>query len=220
MRVVDDLRIDAERYARTGIAEAVYAPGKTIRQVLDAAATLLERADGAVLVTRTDDQQRAALAETFPDARIDPIGRVVVLRAAPVPQPLGTVAIVTAGTSDLPVGHEAMRVAEALGAKCDLLADRGVAGLHRTIEAAGQLRDADVVIAVAGMEGALPSVLAGLIEAPIVAVPTSVGYGASFEGITALLAMLSSCAPGVAVVGIDNGFGAAAHAIKILRGRG
>jgi pyridinium-3,5-biscarboxylic acid mononucleotide synthase len=216
---VEDIRIDAERFARTGIAEAVYAPGKTVQQVLQACDVLLKRSKGAVIATRVDEVQREALVAQFPDAEVNIPGRLVVMRAEAPETLLGTVAIVTAGTSDLPVAHEAAAVASAMGAKCDLLADRGVAGLHRTIEAAGQLTTADVVIAVAGMEGALPSVLAGLIQAPIVAVPTSVGYGSSMEGITALLAMMSACAPGVAVVGIDNGFGAAVHAIKILRGR-
>lgn len=216
---MNDVRIDADRAARTGIPEAVYAPGKTIPQVLAAVRDLLERSPGAVLVTRCDPSQAAALQEHHPDVEIDDVARVAVLRRSQVSPPLGTIAIVTGGTSDAPVAREAAIVAEALGAKTDLLLDRGVAGLHRTLEAAEQLRDADVVIAVAGMEGALPSVLAGLLPMPIVAVPTSVGYGSSLEGVTALLSMLASCAPGIAVVGIDNGFGAAVHAIKILRTR-
>ena len=125
--------------------------------------------------------------------------------------------MVTAGTADLPVAHEAMAVAEALGAKVVRIADIGVAGLHRTLAAQSDLRAADVLIVVAGMEGALPSVIAGLVSSPVIAVPTSVGYGASFGGLAALLAMLNSCAPGIAVVNIDNGFGAAALAARILK---
>jgi NCAIR mutase (PurE)-related protein len=218
MRAVDDLRIDTERHARTGIAEAIYAPGKSDRQLLEAAAELLGSPGGAVLATRCDDAQLDALAEAYPEAMLDRVGRVAVLRAVDE-APLGIVAVVSAGTSDLPVAQEAATCAAGLGAKIELLVDRGVAGLHRTIDAASQLHDVDVVIAVAGMEGALPSILGGLVTAPIVAVPTSVGYGASLGGVTALLAMLASCAPGIAVVGIDNGFGAAVHAIKILRSR-
>ena len=219
MSLVEDMRIDTDRVWRTGIAEAVYAPGKTVAQVLEASRRLLAVDAGAVLVTRCSDEQLEALGEAFPEATLDEIGRVAVLRRQEETPPLGTVAIVTGGTVDLPVAREAGTCVEALGAKCDLLVDRGVAGLHRAIEAAELLRDADVVIAVAGFEGALPSVLGGLIAAPLIGVPTSTGYGAAFEGITALLSMLSSCAPGLAVLGIDNGFGAAVHAVKILRGR-
>jgi hypothetical protein len=130
---------------------------------------------------------------------------------------LGTVAVVGAGTSDLPVAEEAAVTAEALGARVERLADVGVAGLHRLLARLDELRRADVVVAVAGMEGALPSVLAGLVAAPVIAVPTSIGYGASFGGLAPLLAMLNACAPGVSVVNIDNGFGAAVVAVRILR---
>ncbi|MFP5225185.1 MAG: nickel pincer cofactor biosynthesis protein LarB, partial [Actinomycetota bacterium] len=188
-------------------------------QVVEALRGLLGSTEGAVLATRCNADQVSAVALALPEARIEPDCGVVVARDAGRSPPLGVVAIVTAGTSDLPVGREATVVAAALGAKVDLLADRGVAGLHRTLAAADAITDADVVIAVAGMEGALPSVIGGLTAAPVIAVPTSTGYGSSFEGITAMLAMMSSCTPGIGVVGIDNGFGAAALAIRILKGQ-
>jgi len=144
---------------------------------------------------------------------------VITLRAAPDDAPLGAVTVACAGTSDLPVAQEAMVVAQAIGCKCALITDVGVAGLHRTLAVQGELRAADVLIVVAGMEGALPSVIAGLVSAPVIAVPTSIGYGSSFGGLAALLAMLNSCAPGSAVVNIDNGFGAAVLASRILRAR-
>jgi pyridinium-3,5-biscarboxylic acid mononucleotide synthase len=217
--VDDALSLDPRRESRTGLPEVVYGPGKTPQQVVAALRGLLEATEGAVLATHCDETQMAAVAQALTDARIERDCGVVVAREASVSPPYGTVAVVTAGTSDLRVGREAAVVAAALGAKVDLLADKGVAGLHRTLAAADAMADADVVIAVAGMEGALPSVIGGLTSAPVVAVPTSTGYGSSFEGITAMLAMMSSCSPGIGVVGIDNGFGAAALAIRILRGR-
>jgi NCAIR mutase (PurE)-related protein len=216
---LEDARVDHHRELRTGQAEAVFAPGKTPRQVRDQAVALAARASGAVFVTRASAEQAAAVMEALPDAVHDERSKLVVVKRAPVPSPLGIVAVLSAGTADLPVAEEAAIATDALGAEVDRLYDVGVAGVHRVLEHRGRLNDADCVVVVAGMEGALPSVVAGLTSRPVIAVPTSVGYGASFEGLSALLAMLSSCAPGIAVVNIDNGFGAAHVAHRILRTR-
>ena len=213
---LDFARIDTHRELRTGLPEVIYCPGKTPDQVRAIAATMLEHPGGALVATRADPEHFAAVHGLSDEIRYDETGRTIVLRAASG-APLGLIAVVTAGTADLPVAHEAMAVAEALGAKVARIADLGVAGLHRTLAAQSELRAADVLIVVAGMEGALPSVIAGLVSSPVIAVPTSVGYGASFGGLAALLAMLNSCAPGIAVVNIDNGFGAAALAARILK---
>lgn len=211
-------RIDTHRELRTGLPEVIYCPGKTPEQVRAIATELLTHPGGALLCTRADDTQFAAVADLHRAVRYDPVGRTIVVREA-VGAPIGTVAVVTGGTSDLPVAHEALACIEAMGAKTSLITDVGVAGIHRTLAAQADLRAADLLIVVAGMEGALASVVAGLVSSPIVAVPTSVGYGASFGGLAALLSMLNSCAPGIAVVNIDNGFGAAAVAARILRAR-
>jgi pyridinium-3,5-biscarboxylic acid mononucleotide synthase len=170
-----------------------------------------------VFVTRATQEQAAAVAEVLPKAFYEELSRLIVARRAERDPELGSVAVVSAGTSDLPVAEEAAQAAEALGLSVGRTYDVGVAGIHRVIEHRDEIESAGCVIVVAGMEGALPSVVAGLVSRPIVAVPTSVGYGAAFEGIAALLAMLSSCAPGVTVVNIDNGFGAAMAAHRILR---
>jgi NCAIR mutase (PurE)-related protein len=215
---LDFARIDTHRELRTGLPEVIYCPGKTPEQVRAIAAEMLGHPGGALVATRADPVHFAAVHDLSDDVRYDETGRTIVLRARSG-APLGHIAVVTAGTADLPVAHEAMAVAEALGAKVTRIADIGVAGLHRTLAAQSDLRAADVLIVVAGMEGALPSVIAGLVSSPVIAVPTSVGYGASFGGLAALLAMLNSCAPGIAVVNIDNGFGAAALAARILKAR-
>ena len=215
---LDFARIDTHRELRTGLPEVIYCPGKTPEQVRAIAAEMLSHPGGALVATRADPAQFAAVHDLSEEVRYDEVGRTIVLRAHHG-APLGLVAVVTAGTADLPVAHEAIAVAEALGAKVTRIADIGVAGLHRTLAAQSDLRAADVLIVVAGMEGALPSVIAGLVASPVIAVPTSVGYGASFGGLAALLAMLNSCAPGIAVVNIDNGFGAAALAARILKAR-
>jgi NCAIR mutase (PurE)-related protein len=211
-------RVDTQREARTGVAEVIYAEGKTPAQVRSIARAMLAVPSGPVLVTRASEAVFDALRDLSPEARFHATARVAVLRSSES-EPAGTIAIATGGTSDLPVAEEAAICAEALGAKVDRIVDIGVAGVHRTLAEAGRLRAADVVIAIAGMEGALPSLIAGLVSAPVIAVPTSVGYGASFGGLAALLGMLTSCAPGIAVVNIDNGFGAAALAIRILKGK-
>jgi hypothetical protein len=216
---LSDATIDHHRELRTGQAEAVYAPGKTPEQVREAAAALVARASGAVFVTKAAPEQFHALMEAIPSATYHPRSRLVVAKRAEVATKLGTACVVSAGTADLPVADEAAEAADALGLGVRRVTDVGVAGIHRVLERRAQMEAADVAIVVAGMDGALPSVVAGLISRPVVAVPTSVGYGASFDGLAALLAMLNACAPGVSVVNIDNGFGAALAAHRIVRNR-
>ena len=216
---IEDARVDHHRELRTGQAEAVFAPGKTATQVRDQAASLAARASGAVFVTRATPEQAAAVVEVLPEAVYDERSRLVVVKEAAPGAEAGSVAVLSAGTADLPVAEEAAVAAGALGLGVDRVYDVGVAGMHRVLEHRDRMEDAGCVIVVAGMEGALPSVVAGLTSRTVVAVPTSVGYGASFEGLAALLTMLSSCAPGIAVVNIDNGFGAAHVAHRIVRAR-
>jgi NCAIR mutase (PurE)-related protein len=210
--------LDHDRARRTGAPEVVYAAGKTPVQVVEIARRILGRA-GRCLVTRAADETRAALRDAFPGARINERARTVFIGRAPAP--IGRVCVVSAGTSDLPVAEEAAETLLALGSRVEHLVDVGVAGLHRILLRSPSVRRAHAVIVVAGMEGALPSVVGGLTARPVFAVPTSVGYGASFRGLAALLGMLNSCAPGVAVVNIDNGFGAAfaAHRVNALAAR-
>jgi pyridinium-3,5-biscarboxylic acid mononucleotide synthase len=218
-----DVKLDHHRELRTGVAEAIYAPGKTVEQVVAAATSLAARSSGAAFVTRASPEQVDAVVKAVPGARPHAPCGLVVLREAPRARgsaavaEAGRVCVVTAGTSDRPAAEEAARTAEALGAEVHEIRDVGVAGLHRLLARRHEMEAADCVVVVAGMEGALPSVVAGLVSRPVVAVPTSVGYGASFEGLAALLGMLSSCAPGVVVVNIDNGFGAAEAAWRIVR---
>ena len=216
---LDFARIDHHRALRLGQPEVVFAEGKTVDQLV-VICERLAAADGTFLATRVTDPQGAALADRFPGMRRNLIGRCAWLPAGErAPLGGGTVMVVTAGTSDLPVSEEAAAVLEAMGACVERMNDIGVAGLHRVLAASERLGRAAVVIVVAGMEGALPSVVGGLVAAPVIAVPTSVGYGASFGGIAALLGMLNSCAPGVTVVNIDNGFGAAMAAVRLLAAR-
>lgn len=216
---LDFAQLDHHRALRQGQPEVVFCAGKTVDQVV----TICERlaaASGGFLGTRASPDQAAALKRRFDGLEWNPIGRTVVLRS-PARQAAvvsGTVLVICAGTSDLPVAEEAAATADALGCGVERLTDVGVAGLHRLLSAGESLRSADVLIVVAGMEGALPSVVGGLVSAPVIAVPTSVGYGASFGGLAALLAMLNSCAAGITVVNIDNGFGAAMAAVRILQG--
>jgi NCAIR mutase (PurE)-related protein len=197
----------------------VYCAGKTTEQVVAICQSLV-RESGGFLGTRATDAHAAALRERFPEARWNALARTVVLPAERAPlSPDAVLLIVSAGTSDLPVSEEAAEVALACGLMVQRLTDVGVAGLHRLLGAGESLHRAAAIIVVAGMEGALPSVVGGLVRVPVIAVPTSVGYGASVGGIAALLAMLNSCAAGVTVVNIDNGFGAAVAAFRILRGR-
>jgi NCAIR mutase (PurE)-related protein len=213
---VPDARVDHHRELRTGHPEAIYGPGKTPTQVADIARSLAAEADGAVLVTRATPEQAAAAVAAVPGARYDERSRLVVVKEAR-DATQARVAVAAAGTSDLPVAEEASIALEAAGVEVERITDVGVAGVHRVLEHRETFESADAVIVVAGMEGALPSVVAGLTSTPIVAVPTSVGYGASFDGLAALLAMMSSCAPGVSVVNIDNGFGAAQAAFRLVR---
>ena len=219
---VDDLgfaQLDTHRELRQGLPEAIYAEGKTPDQVVAIARRLLETTTAPVIATRVTPEIASALIEEFPHASHHNLARLVTLRTDQndaVTSALGTIVVVSAGTSDLPVAEEASLVAEALGAHVERITDVGVAGVHRILGVQDRLHDAAVVIVVAGMEGALPTLVGGITSAPVIAVPTSVGYGASFEGLAALLGMLNSCAAGVAVVNIDNGFGAAAFALRLL----
>jgi len=211
-----EARVDHHRALRRGFPEVVYGAGKTPEQAVEIARSIAAHGQ-TVLITRATPAVAAAVTEAFPAAQSDPVARTVVIRAGEVPALPGRVLVVSAGTSDQPVATEAQVTLETLGCTVERLADVGVAGLHRVLSAQAQLREADVIIAVAGMEGALPSVIAGLTDRPVIAVPTSVGYGASFGGLAALLGMLSGCAPGLVVVNIDNGFGAAYAAATFLR---
>jgi hypothetical protein len=222
-------RIDHHRPLRQGLLEAVYGPGKTADQCAAIVAELLaEPAGQPVLLTRADPDQAAAALARNPGGRRTRTGQagtrgteragpdLSLVAWRPAAERPGRVLVVTAGTADLPVAEECDATLAALGLRPDLLTDCGVAGIHRLLANADDMAEADAVVVVAGMEGALPSIVAGVTPAPVVAVPTSTGYGAAFEGITALLAMLASCAAGVTVVGIDNGFGAACAVSRLL----
>jgi NCAIR mutase (PurE)-related protein len=213
-------RVDHHRGLRQHIGETVYGPGKTPEQCARIVVELLAEPSGPVLLTRADpDQVKAATAAADAagfGATVTDSGAYATVSWRPHAERPGRVLVLTAGTADLPVAEECRSVLEAMGFRPRLLADCGVAGLHRLLASLDELLDADAVVVVAGMEGALASLTGGITGAPIVAVPTSVGYGASLEGVTALLAMLASCAAGVSVVGIDNGFGAACAVARIL----
>jgi pyridinium-3,5-biscarboxylic acid mononucleotide synthase len=210
--------IDHHRALRQGFPEVVYGAGKTSEQLVAIARRIADRGDG-VLATRVADDVVPALLAALPGAEHNALARTVMLRAAQPPASArGTALIVTAGTSDLPVAEEAAVTADAMACVTERLTDVGVAGIHRVLANRGVLERAAVVIVVAGMDGALASVVGGLVRAPVIAVPTSVGYGASFGGIAPLLTMLNSCAAGVTVVNIDNGFGAAVAAARIRHG--
>lgn len=209
-------KVDHHRALRRGFPEAVFGAGKTPEQILAIVSRIAAQGQN-VIVTRTIPEVHRLVVASHPAASFHHAARCLTLaqrEAEPLP---GRLAVVCAGTSDVPVAEEAAVTAEFLGAAVERVFDVGVAGLHRLLERAATLRDADVLVVAAGMEGALPSVVGGLVDAPVVAVPTSVGYGASFGGLAALLAMLNSCASGVAVVNIDNGFGAAYLACLMLR---
>ena len=211
--------LDHDRAGRTGMPEVVFCQGKTPEQVVAIVGRLLTN-EGRALATRASAETAEAVLAAYPQAQWHAAARVISLGALPVPpcaDDAPFVAVVTAGTGDIPVAEEAALTLEFLGHCVRRVYDVGVAGIHRLMNRLDVLRQARVIIAVAGMEGALASVLGGLVACPLVAVPTSVGYGASFGGLAALLAMLNSCAPGVAVVNIDNGFGAAVHAHQIMR---
>jgi NCAIR mutase (PurE)-related protein len=207
--------IDHHRALRQGFPEVIYGAGKTPEQVLDIASRIAAHGDG-VLATRLSSDAQSLLADRLPNVEINAIARTAYLRGNEPPVPgTGTVAVVTAGTSDLPVAEECAVTLTALGNCVARVTDVGVAGIHRVLAKRDELVQAAVVIVIAGMDGALPSVVGGLVRAPVIAVPTSVGYGAAFEGIAPLLTMLNSCAAGITVVNIDNGFGAAVAASRI-----
>lgn len=213
--------LDHQRALRTGFPEVVFGQGKSAAQIVAIVRRLAAR-HGLVLATRVDGEGRAALAAAFPRAEVHERARCVVLRRrAARGAGRGRVLVVCAGTADLPVAEEALVTARVMGSRAELIADVGVAGLHRLLAHRVRLRGARVVVVVAGLEGALPSVVGGLVDRPLIAVPTSVGYGAHFDGLAPLLAMLNSCAAGVTVVNVDNGFGAgyAAHLVNSA-GRG
>jgi NCAIR mutase (PurE)-related protein len=201
-------QVDLGRLERRGFPEAVYSEGKSPEDVAAIVRVLVEK-NGVALATRASQLQYEKVRELSPDARFEPVGRCIVVERSPLPKLPGRVAVVSAGTTDKPVVEEARVTLELFGNSVEMIPDVGVAGIHRTLAAKERIDLCSIVIVVAGMEGALPSVIAGLVSKPVIAVPTSVGYGASFGGIAALLGMLNSCAGGVTVVNIDNGFGAA-----------
>lgn len=210
--------IDHHRQIRRGFPEVIYCPGKTNEQIIEIFSKLAEKGNN-VLATRAEESVFKALADTkkFPKVRYERLARAIVLEQKEVKTSKNILPIITAGTADIPVAEEAKVTAQIMGQRTELICDVGVAGLHRLLSHLPKLQDAQVVIVVAGMEGALASVVGGLVSCPVIAVPTSVGYGASFEGLSALLTMLNSCAAGVTVVNIDNGFSAAVSATLINR---
>lgn len=211
-------KVDHHRSLRQGFPEVIFCQGKTPAQVAEIAASL-HKAGSTLLATRATSEVFAAVKKSVPSARYQDVARLIVAPGRDKLALDGTVGVVCAGTGDIPVAEEAVGTLEVMGAKVERVFDVGVAGLHRLIHFRDTLTRCDALIAVAGMEGAMPSVVAGLVDVPVIAVPTSVGYGANLGGIAALLGMLNSCASGLAVVNIDNGFGAAAFAASILRGR-
>jgi len=217
----DDLhfaKMDRHRELRKGVPEAVYTPGKTEEQVLDIASRALSRGDETVFTRVSDGIMRSLKKRLRSKATLYPEARMVAVNVQPR-RSQGSVLVVTAGTSDIPVAEEAAITCELLGCKVKRLYDVGVAGIHRLTSNLKEFDKADAIIVLAGMEGALPSVVAGLTRRPVIAVPTSVGYGASFGGIAALLGMLSSCSAGIGVVNIDNGYGAGALAAVIVKNK-
>jgi hypothetical protein len=208
-------RLDIERATRTGDPEVVFGQGKTPEQVVTALRALHDAHPGrAILATRLSEAAIEECGERLPEAEVDPVGRTAVIGAGEM---RGRVAVVAAGTSDLPVVRECATTIRVFGAEPDEIVDVGVAGLHRLLAQRDRIAAADAVVAIAGMEAALPSVLGGLIGTPLIAVPTSVGYGWNLDGVTAWLATLNSCAPGVVTVNVDNGFGAGVAAARIAR---
>jgi NCAIR mutase (PurE)-related protein len=209
-------RVDSDRARRCGFPEVIFGAGKTPAEVLAIGRTILAQ-DRVLLVSRASEEQFRALAAEFPDARYHARARCITVEIEPLPKSDGVIGVLCAGTSDLPVADEAAVTLEVFGHRVARITDVGVAGIHRLLAERDRLEACNVLIVVAGMEGALPSAVAGLVSKPVIAVPTSVGYGASFGGLAALLGMLNSCGSGVTVVNIDNGFGAAYAAAQINR---
>lgn len=209
--------IDSHRSLRQGFPEVIFGEGKTVKQIIGIADRLYEKKEN-ILITRISPEKALVLKKKFPKSIYNEIARTVVIKSHPIKiNGIGKILVVSAGTSDMPVAEEARVTAEVMGNEVETLYDVGVAGIHRLLHKKDKLFKANVLIVVAGMEGALPSVVAGLVSRPVIAVPTSVGYGANLGGITTLLAMLNSCASGVTVVNIDNGFGAGYAASLINR---
>lgn len=207
---------DTHREIRTGLPEVVFGRNKTAEQVIEAMSAL-HQAHGHALATHVSGEMAGDLRSKFPSASYDETSKLFAVGRMEPKKELGSVAVICAGTSDLPVAEEAAQTLEFAGVVVQRVRDAGVAGLHRLLSKLPLLRESEVIVAVAGMEGALPGVLAGLVAQPVIAVPTSVGYGASFEGVSALLTMLNSCSGGLGVVNIDNGFGAAMLALRIIQ---
>ena len=201
-------KLDHHRELRQGIAEVIYGEGKTAEQIVSIATAMIERGQKTVLITRLSAETAEIVTRTLP-LNYHKLPRIGIIGEMPIPNGLGKIVVATGGTSDMPIAEEAAIVAEALGNEVVRLYDVGVAGLHRLLARLDDIMDARVIIAIAGMEGALASVIGGLADCPVIGVPTSIGYGASFHGLSALLTMLNSCASGVCVVNINNGFGAA-----------
>lgn len=209
--------IDTHRETRKGFPEVIYCPGKTIDQIIAIAKKLFELSHNNILATRADQETFDKLSSEIPTAEYNVTARTIVIRQGKQ-QEIGNILVVTAGTSDIPVGEEAAITAEIMGNNVTRLYDTGVAGLHRLLAHTTKLLSANVIVVVAGMDGALPSVIGGLVSCPVIAVPTSIGYGANFGGLAPLLTMLNSCSSGVGVVNIDNGFGAGYLASLINQG--
>lgn len=209
-------RLDHHRELRTGFPEVIFSQGKTVEQTASIFEKLYQRS-GLVLATRASREQADAVIEKVPQAQFHPAARAITVGMKPEIERVGLVAVCTGGTADIPVAEEAAITAEMCGARVERIFDIGVSGLHRMISALPEIRRATAIVAVAGMEGALASVLAGQLDRPVIAVPTSVGYGANFGGLSALLTMINSCATGIAVVNIDNGFGGGYMAAQINR---
>jgi pyridinium-3,5-biscarboxylic acid mononucleotide synthase len=206
---IDFARIDHHRSLRKGFPEVIFGEGKTAGQIIEIIARMKKNEEN-ILVTRLENKKAEAVRRKFPEATYHPLSRVLTCLTKPIKKQnsRGTVLVISAGTSDIPVAEEALLTAQIMGNPVEYLYDLGIAGLHRLMANQDKILSASVLIVVAGMEGALPSVVGGLVDRPVIAVPTSIGYGASFNGLAALLGMLNSCASGVAVVNIDNGFGA------------
>lgn len=208
-------KLDLHRELRTGHGEVIFCPGKTKEQIKASFEAILKAGEQNILATRADESIHEEVKALNPEIKFHPLARTITLIRKEVPQTKGYISVVTAGTSDMPVAEEAAVTAEFFGNRVERIYDVGVAGVHRLFANLDKIKNGRVCIVVAGMEGALPSVVGSLIDKPVIAVPTSIGYGASFNGLAALLAMLNSCAPGITVVNIDNGFGAGLAASKI-----
>ncbi len=208
-------KVDTQREIRQGTGEVIYGASKSSGQIIEIAGSLMENKVKRVLVTRCDEDKATAITERFDNVRYNKDSGLVIIGGMPSCETIGYVLVMTGGTSDIPVAEEAALTSEFLGNRTERVYDVGVAGLHRLLSYTDKIMNASVIIAIAGMEGALASVVGGLADCPVIAVPTSVGYGASFDGLSALLSMLNSCASGVSVVNIDNGFGAGYQASMI-----